>query len=158
MWFWLALISAFLAAGTIILNKHVLKKVGPGVLTWATFTLAAPFLLIPIFIQGIPAVNINFYYAVIGSSITYVIAKTIINEVIKNNLVSKIIPLASLLNIFTYILGVVFLSESIRIIPLLGLFLIVFGIYVLNVDQAKEHFSVSSFYVGYAFGKRYSYF
>src|SRR3990167_8747779 len=140
MWFWLALISAFLAAGTIILNKHVLKSVNPGVLTWATFTLSAPLLLIPIFLNGVPPVNINFYYGVIGSSITYVIAKTIFNEVLKNNLVSKIIPLASLTNIFTYILGVIFLSETIRIIPLLGLFLIVFGIYVLNVDQAKEHF------------------
>lgn len=140
MWFWLALVSAILAAGTIILNKHVLKNVSPGVLTWATFTLAAPLLFIPIFLNGIPPVNINFFYAVAGSSITYVIAKTIVNEVLKNNLVSKIVPLASLTNIFTYILGVIFLSESIRIIPLLGLFLIVFGIYILNIDRIKTNF------------------
>lgn len=140
MWFWLALVSAILAAGTIILNKHVLKNVSPTVLTWATFTLAAPLLFIPIFIRGIPSVNINFFYAALGSSITYVISKTIVNEVLKNNLVSKMLPLASLTNIFTYILGVIFLSESIRIIPLLGLVLVIFGIYVLNVEQAKEHF------------------
>lgn len=69
---------------------------------------------------------------------TFVLGKTIVNDALKNGLLSKIIPLTSFGGVFIYIFGLIFLSESLRPIPILGLLLVIFGSYILNVDQARE--------------------
>lgn len=138
MWFWLSLLSALLGAVDIFLNKKSLNKVSAGVLSWALFTLPIPFLLIISFKQGIPSVNSVFWLAAIVSSLTFVFSKTIINEAFKQNLMSKILPLTAFSGVFTYFFGLVFLSESLRLLPVLGLLSILFGSYILNVDQAHE--------------------
>lgn len=138
MWFWLSLLSALLGAVDIFLNKKSLNKVSAGVLSWALFTLPIPFLLIISFKEGIPSVNSVFWLAAIVSSLTFVFSKTIINEAFKQNLMSKILPLTAFSGVFTYFFGLVFLSESLRLLPVLGLLSILFGSYILNVDQAHE--------------------
>ena len=70
MWFWLSLASALLGAVDIILNKKALKNVSPVVLNWALNALPIPILIIIILKSGIPALNITFWIAVTGSSIT----------------------------------------------------------------------------------------
>lgn len=138
MWFWLAFGSAILGALEIILSKHALKKVSPSLLTWSVFVLTLP-ILIPITLyQGIPSINTLFLIGVVGSSLTFVFGKTIFNDALKNGLVSQILPLTAFTGFFTYIFGLLILSESLRIIPVLGLITILVGSYILNVDQAKE--------------------
>ncbi len=138
MWFWLSLASALLGAVDIILNKKALKNVSPVVLNWALNALPIPILIIIILKSGIPALNITFWIAVTGSSITWSIGKSMINHGLKNSLVSQIIPLTSFTGIFTYIFGLVFLGENLKLIPMLGLVSIILGSYILNVDQARE--------------------
>lgn len=138
MWFWLSLASALFGALEIIINKHALNRVSAAVLSWALLTLSTP-LLIPFLIkEGIPSVNQLFFVGICGSAITYVFSKTMINTALKENLISKILPLTAFSGVFTYLFGLLFLSESIRFIPVLGLLSVVFGSYILNADQAKE--------------------
>lgn len=138
MWFWLALISSVFGAIDVILSKKVLHRVSPAVQAWSIFFLSTPPLIYFVLQEGIPAINLLFVIAVFASSLTYVFSKIIFNGTLKQNLVSKILPLTAFGGVFTYIFGLVFLSESIRIIPLLGLLSVIFGAYVLNADQAKE--------------------
>lgn len=138
MWFWLSLASAALGAVDIILNKRALNKVSAGVLSWAVYTFTIPLLIILSILEGMPVVNLVFWLSIIGSSITFALGKNLINDALKNNLISYIIPLTSFTAIFTYVFGLIFLGENIKAIPLLGLLSIVFGSYILNVDQAKE--------------------
>jgi uncharacterized membrane protein len=70
--------------------------------------------------------------------LVFVFSKTITNETLKQNLISKILPLTAFSGIFTYIFGLILLTESIRTIPLIGLLAIVICAYILNADQAKE--------------------
>lgn len=138
MWFWLAFASAFFGALEIILSKQSLKKVSAAVLTWALLALTIPILFIISLYEGFPTFNITFLIAAIGSTLTYVFGRTIVNETLKHNLISKIFPLTAFSGVFTYLFGLVILSETLRLIPVLGLLLVIFGSYILNVDQMKE--------------------
>lgn len=138
MWFWLSLGSAVLAAVSIILNKKILNTVSPGLLSWALFALTIPILLIVTFFQGVPSINSMFFLGVTGSSLTYVFAKTIFSSQLKQGLISQIMPLTAFTGLFTYVFGLLILTETIRLIPVLGLLAIIIGSYILNADSAKE--------------------
>ncbi len=140
MWFWFAFVSAVLGAAEVILNKKSLHNVSSAVLTWALFTLSLPILAYIALKDGMPSVNQLFYMGVFGSSLAFAFAKTITNETLKNNVVSKIFPLTAFSGIFTYIFGLLLLSETIRLVPVLGLLSIIAGSYIMNADQAKEDF------------------
>jgi len=140
MWFWLAFGSALLGSVDVILNKHCLKKVSAAVLSWALFSLPIPFLLYFVIKSGLPSLTQLFYVGVFGSSFTLVFSKTITNGVLKKTNLSQIFPLTAFTGIFNYVLGLLFLSETIRFIPLIGLFTVIVGSYLLNLDQAKENF------------------
>lgn len=140
MWFWLALGSALLGAVDVILSKKALHKVSAAVLSWSLFALPIPLLIYLVLWEGIPTLNLFFFIGVFGSSLAFVFAKTIGSGILKKNLISKILPLTSFGGVFTYIFGLIFLSESIKLIPLLGLISIIFGSYILNADQAREDF------------------
>src|SRR3989344_3716519 len=100
MWFWLALLSAILGAIEVILSKRILHKVSSSVLAWTTFTLSIPFLFVLSLKDGIPSLNLIFYIGVFGSSLAFVFAKTIGNRSLKQNLISKIMPLAAFSGFF----------------------------------------------------------
>ncbi len=138
MWFWLALGSAVLGAIDLILNKKLVHRVSPALLSWALFTLPLPIMIPFAMLSGIPAINTLFLIGVIGSSLTFVFAKTLFNGALKNNIVSQILPLTAFAGLFSYIFGLILLSESLRFIPVLGLVAIVAGAYILNADQARE--------------------
>lgn len=140
MWFWLAFGSAVLGAVDVILNKQCLNKVSAAVLTWALFTLSIPPLAYLALKDGMPSLNQIFFLGVVGSSLTFVFSKTITNATLKQNLLSKVFPLTAFSGLFTYVFGLILLSESLRLIPVLGLVSIILGSYILNADQAKEDF------------------
>lgn len=140
MWFWLAFGSAVLGAVDVILNKQSLNKVSAAVLTWCLFTLTIPPIGYIALKNGIPSLSQIFFVGVIGSALTFVFAKTITNATLKENLLSKVFPLTAFSGLFTYIFGLILLSETIRIVPVLGLISVLFGSYILNADQAKEDF------------------
>jgi drug/metabolite transporter (DMT)-like permease len=140
MWFWLAFTSAILGAVEVILSKKILYKVSSTVLTWFLFASTVPILILLTYLEEIPILSLYFFAATIASSLIFIFSKMITNSALKQNLISKIMPLSSFSGFFTYIFGLIFLSESIRPIPLMGLFSIIAGAYILNADQAREDF------------------
>jgi uncharacterized membrane protein len=138
MWFWLVFFSSILGAVDVILSKKVLHRVSAAVLAFCLFALTIPILIYTSWLEGIPALNSFFFIGAIGSSLVFVFSKTITNQTLKQNLISKILPLTAFTGFFTYIFGLLFLSETIRTIPLIGLLSIIAGAYILNADQARE--------------------
>jgi uncharacterized membrane protein len=138
MWFWYAFISALASGVSITLNKKALKNLNASLVTWALFFFSFPFLFYPAFKDGLPKVNTTFFIMTTSSAILFTLAKTISLRSIKNSHLSEIIPLTSFSIFFNYILGILFLSENLKLIPLVGLFLIIIGVYVLKVKEARE--------------------
>lgn len=135
MWFWYALGAAVFSAVTVVLNKRVLQHTHASVLSWALFAFPIPLLLYLAFKDGLPQVNQWFFVGTVGSGIVFTFVKTSTNASIKQGILSKLYPLSAFSALFSYVMGLVFLNEHIRLIPLLGLLTILIGAYILNADQ-----------------------
>jgi uncharacterized membrane protein len=140
MWFWYAIISAITSAISITLNKKALAKVNASLVSWTLFAFSMPFLIYPSFKDGIPKLNGYFWLATLGSVVCFGYAKTLALKSLKGSLMSEVVPLAFFSVLFQYILGLIFFAEEIRLVPILGLLLIVSGGYILKVEEAKEGF------------------
>jgi len=140
MWFWYAIFSALVSAISIILNKKALKNINASLVSWALFAFSIPFLIYPAFKDGIPKVNNLFWIVIAASVVSFAYAKTLSLKSLKGSLMSEVVPLIFFAVLFQYIYGLIFLSESLKIIPIIGLILIVVGGYTLKVEEAKEDF------------------
>ena len=140
MWFWYAIGSAFVSAISIILNKKALKNINASLVSWSLFAFSIPFLIYPAFKDGIPKVNNLFWIVITASVVSFAYAKTLSLKSLKGSLMSEVVPLAFFAVLFQYIFGLIFLSESLKIIPIIGLILIIVGGYTLKVEEAKEDF------------------
>lgn len=138
MWFWLALLAAVMGAVEIIFNKHAISKVGPLLLAWVTFAFNIPILLILTLSSGIPSFSFNFWVGAIGSSFTFIFYRIFFLKSINEGSLSQLIPLTAFSGIFTYLIGLLLLSETISLVSLLGMISVLGGAYILNADQAKE--------------------
>ena len=138
MWFWYALLSGLVSAVSIILNKKALKNINASLVSWSLFAFSIPFLIYPAFKDGIPKVNNLFWIVITASVVSFAYAKTLTLKSLKGSLMSEIVPLAFFMVLFNYLFGLIFLSESLRLIPIIGLVLIVVGGYFLKVEEAKE--------------------
>jgi drug/metabolite transporter (DMT)-like permease len=139
MWFYIALATSIISATSIVLNKRILKGVSPSVLTWCTLVLATPIIAIFAIKEGIPNLNSLFIIGVAGSVLFYTISKIIQFRAMKIADLSAIYPLVSLGPIFTLIVAFFPpLSERPSFIVIIGALVTLFGVYVLNVSNAKE--------------------
>lgn len=140
MWFWFAILSAIVSSVSIILNKKALKNINTSLVSWSLFAFSIPFLIYPALKDGIPKVNSLFWIAITASVVSFAYAKTITLRSLKGSLMSEIVPLAFFAVFFQYVLGIIFFSETLKLIPVIGLIFIVVGGYVLKVEEAKEDF------------------
>lgn len=140
MWFWLAILSAIFSAISIVLNKKALNNINASIVSWSLFAFSIPFLIIPTIKEGIPELNNYFWLGAIGSIVSLAFAKTLALKSLKGSLVSEVIPIAFFSVLFQYVFGLMFFSETIRIVPFLGLLMIIVGGYFLKVEEAREDF------------------
>lgn len=138
MWFWYALASAFLVGLSIAVSKRALVDINTSLVTWALFTLSLPVLLIIALWNGVPKATPLFYGGAVLSGFVFVFSKLIELRAVKESALASVYPLTTFSTIFTYILGVMLLSEHVRTIALIGLFITLFGAYLLNIAKAKE--------------------
>ena len=138
MWFWYALSSAVVGAVVMILSKIALKKVSASLLSWSLFALPLPFLALLSLSSRPQCIRPAFFTGTFLSAVVFVFSKTLSNHSIKNNQLSKIMPLNNLGALFTYFFGLLLISETVKPLSLLGIFVTVFGTYLLNVETARE--------------------
>lgn len=135
MWFWWAFLAAIMAAVSVVLTKKALKNISAPLVTWVLFSLNTPIVALIAFKDGITQVNYLFFVGAIGSASIFAIAKTLRLVAIKQALLSKIAPLATFNAVFVYLLGLIFLSEKIQLMGVVGLLLITMGAYILNAEE-----------------------
>ncbi len=138
MWFWYALLSGLASAVSVTLNKKALKNINSSLVSWSLFAFSIPFLVYPAFKDGMPKLNHYFWLATGASVVSFAYAKTLALRSLKGSLMSEVVPLAFFSVLFQYLFGLIFFSESIKVVPAFGLVLIVIGGYVLKVEEARE--------------------
>lgn len=135
MWFWWAFLAAIMSAVSVVLTKKALKKISAPLVTWVLFSLNTPIVALIAFKDGVTQVNYLFFVGAIGSASIFAIAKTLRLVAIKQALLSKIAPLATFNAVFAYLLALIFLSEKIQLMGVVGLLLITMGAYILNAEE-----------------------
>jgi len=135
MW---ALLSAVVSSVSVVLNKQIMKRISALTLSLATFLFPIPILLLLTLNQNNTVHIWRYLIGILGSGFGFVIAKTIMFETIKQTSLSKVYPLFSLSTFFTYIFGLIFLNEHIKLLGVIGILLTIIGAYLINVDSAKE--------------------
>ena len=138
MWFWYAAMSALVSAVSVILNKKALNKINPSLLSWALFSFSIPFLIYPAFKDGWPKLNAMFWLVTTISVVLFAYAKTLSLKSLRGSLMSEVVPLAFFAVLFQYIFALIFFSEVLKLIPFIGLVLIIVGGYLLKAEEARE--------------------
>jgi uncharacterized membrane protein len=144
MWFFLALASAIFYAFRGILEKKVIHHTNKYVLGFAIRFFALPFFFLPFLFAPslfIPLSDLplQFWIAVFTVCIICTPLETIFYyEALKEEEVSLVVPILSLSPVVTLILSIFILKELPNLYGILGIILIVFGIYALKLGHARE--------------------
>src|SRR3989344_1951833 len=135
-WFWFALISAvFISIGTII-EKKILKK--EHALQFSSVVAISIVVLSLIFLPYLNFDNLSLTQLLLIyiNSWLSAVAFLLVSKAIRHMEVSTVSPFLSFGSVFILIFSLLFLKEHVTNIHLLGIFLVVFGTYVL---QSKEN-------------------
>lgn len=146
MWFFFALASAIIYSFRGVLEKKIIGNTNRYILGFAVRGFALPFFFIPLILfpdKIIPVQNLTpeFWFAVIAICLISTPLETIFYyKALKNEEVSFVLPLLSLAPVVTLGLSALFLGEFPNIFGVIGVLLIIIGIYSLKLSHAKEGF------------------
>ena len=137
-WIFFAFLTAIFRSLTDVAGKFGLKNMDEYVVAWALNFFALPILLPLLFFIEIPEITSGFWLAIFISG-TLNIATTILYlKAIKIADLSLVIPLSTFTPLFLLITSPIIIGEFPTIFGLIGISLIVFGSYVLNIKEKKK--------------------
>ncbi len=137
MWFWLALESALISGANYVLLKYLVDRVSSLVVSWAIFFFTLPILGTLIWFQGTPKLDERFWIGVITSGVIFSLIRWVSLHAFKASSLSKLLPLNATGIMFTYIFGLFMLEEKIAVLKLVGLMLVMTGLYTINITKFK---------------------
>ncbi|HVV66959.1 MAG TPA: DMT family transporter [Candidatus Saccharimonadales bacterium] len=144
MWFLYALASALFASVRRTSEKQLSHKLNHFTLGWTVQMAALPVLLLGLLAFG-PIFNpftlgVNFWLPTILIWIGfYPLNQFLYINAFRHGELSKILPLSSLGPVISLLLGWLLLSQIPSLIAMIGIFVIVIGIYVLNLKGRYLH-------------------
>ncbi len=140
LWLILGILTALFFALIHIVSKYAAEKADPSYLSnaiWIIYSL----LVLPLVILFWPKLIITtetfLGFIIIGLIIFS--TKIIYLNSLKLGTLSKTVPLLSVTPVFTLIIGMIWLGEFPKVIGVLGIMVIVFGTYLLNIEHFKTY-------------------
>lgn len=144
MWFFFALASAVIYSFRGILEKLIIGHVDKYVLGFAIRFFALPFFFIPLIlfpekVVPISSLPVEFWIAVFAISCVITPIETVLYyKALKDEEVTLVLPILSLAPVLTLVFGSIILKEVPNLYGIIGIILILFGIYALKLGHAKE--------------------
>ncbi|MEG3833807.1 MULTISPECIES: EamA family transporter [unclassified Microcoleus] len=137
-WLILGLLTAFFEAVKDVFGKQNLKKSDEYVVAWSLSFFSVIFLIPWVVYTGIPALNSQFWLALlIGGSINAVTSLLYI-KAIKVSDLSLTLPLVALTPLFMLVTSPLIVGEYPKIFDYIGILLIVLGSYLLNIKEKSK--------------------
>jgi drug/metabolite transporter (DMT)-like permease len=146
MWFFFALASAVIYSFRGILEKRIIGNVNNYILGFAVRVFALPFFFLPLFFfpdKIIAPQNLTpeFWFAVLFIALICTPLETIFYyKALNEEEVSFVLPLLSLAPVVTLGVSAIILRETPTLFGIIGVLLIIVGIYTLKLNHAKEGF------------------
>ncbi len=137
-WLILGIFTAFFEALKDVFGKQNLKKSDEYVVAWSLSFFSVIFLIPWVIHTGIPALNSQFWVALlIGGSINAVTALLYI-KAIKVSDLSLTVPLVALTPLFMLLTSPLIVGEYPSFFDYIGILLIVIGSYLLNIKDKSQ--------------------
>jgi drug/metabolite transporter (DMT)-like permease len=142
--FWSALPWFLLSIGSAlfqVLRNMVMKRLGHAldetINVWGRFTFILPFAVIPLFVTGIPELKegIWMYSAIFG--VGQLVGTQFLALALKESEISLVTALWKLSVIFLVVWGFATLGETPSVLGVVGVFVSVLGVYLINVERAR---------------------
>lgn len=137
-WFVFAIFTAFFESLKDVFSKQSLKNINEYVVSWALRFLAFLFLLPFLFFIKIPSLGNQFWIALLIGGCLNVVATILYIKAIKYSDLSITVPMLTFTPLFLLITSPLIIGEFPNIFGLLGIILIIFGSYILNIKE-KHH-------------------
>lgn len=139
MWVFYSLFFAIWGAAQTFLTKNLTKKINPLALLYTFFLFNIPitFILL-LFLGGIPKTTSEFFVFMGIAGLLDAVAFISSYFAISKSQISLISPIASFSPVFTTIIAIFTLNEIPTPIKFIGILLVVFGAYLLNVADIKQ--------------------
>jgi len=138
LWFILSLASAIFKSIEDLFNKKSLERVDEFLVTWGFRAFALLFSLPLLFFITIPDIDSQFWYALIisGGLNTFVFILYI--KAIRTSPLSVTVPMLAFSPLFLLLTSPLILGEFPNLYGLIGIFLIVFGAYLLHIKEKSK--------------------
>jgi drug/metabolite transporter (DMT)-like permease len=138
IWLILGIFTAFFEAVKDVFSKQNLKKSDEYVVAWSLAFFSVIFLTPWVLYTGIPALNSQFWVALlIGGSINAVTTILYI-KAIKVSDLSLTVPLVALTPLFMLLTSPLIVGEYPKLFDYIGILLIVAGSYLLNIKEKSQ--------------------
>lgn len=137
-WLWLTLVSAFCLATADTLTKRYLAHYRTGELVLVRFGVAGMLLLPLLFIQPWPQLPVPFWGWLAGLLPLEILAMWLYMQAIRDCPLSLTLPYLAFTPVFNVLTGYLFLGETVTWSGFAGIFLVVCGAWLLNVDSGHK--------------------
>jgi len=141
LWFIFAFLTALFEATKDVLSKKSLKDIDEYVVAWSLPCFALPFLLPILLFTAIPPLGERFWLALVTGGTLYAFTLVLYMKALKSSDLSITVPMLTFTPLFLLITSPVMVGEFPGIFGLIGIFLIVTGSYLLNINHNKKSLS-----------------
>ena len=132
------LLTAFSKSASDLMSKYSLDDdINEYVTGWALRFFAIPFLLVPLFFRGVPEIEQEFYVSLVISGSISIVATVLIMKAYNLTDISLIAPVYSASPILLLITSPLIVNEFPSPMGLLGVLLILVGVYVTKIKEVK---------------------
>lgn len=135
MWILYSFISAFSETAKDIIGKNVTPKTGDLIASLFLQAIAAVVLAPLLLLTEIPALKLPFYFGLISPFFFAPLITLLYLRALHLSPLSSTMPLLALNPVFTLIISVVFWHQEISLLGLLGILVIVVGIYFVRLNN-----------------------
>ncbi len=137
-WIFFAILTAVFRSLTDVAGKIGLKNMDEYIVAWALNFFALPLLLPLLFFIEIPEITKGFWLAIFISGTLNIATAIFYLKAIKLTDLSLVSPLATFTPLFLLITSPLIVGEFPTLFGLIGILLIVFGSYILNIKEKKK--------------------
>nr|QNO50888.1 hypothetical protein LELLBOIK_00003 [Methanosarcinales archaeon ANME-1 ERB6] len=137
-WFIFAFLTALFEATKDVLSKKSLKDIDEYVVAWSLPFFALPFLLPILLFTEIPPLGERFWLALVTGGTLYAFTLVLYMKAIKSSDLSITVPMLTFTPLFLLITSPIMVGEFPGIFGLIGIFLIVTGSYLLNINKKSQ--------------------
>ncbi|MBI2208530.1 DMT family transporter [Candidatus Woesearchaeota archaeon] len=139
LWFIYSLLSGFFFATSDAITKKV-KLDDDYIIAWSRLFFSLPVVLVLLFFTTMPRLDSTFWLSIFFLAPLEITAILLYIKAIRKSPLSLTLPFLSLTPLFLILTSFILLGEFPTLLGIIGILLIVFGAYVLNLNLTKYRF------------------